>query len=554
MNDPLARHPSQENCERDNFPSPLASDNEEPTVVFDYQQNDDATIVKNADPGELDPSRFRLIPEYDREQRYVSQGVIAKGGMGSIEKVFDTLLCRLLARKTLNPNHSSHDSAKLFVTETRITCMVDHPSVTPIHDLGVDEAGNIFYTMKLISGSSLKNLIHSSQAFKESFPRFLQIFLKICDAVSYAHSKGIIHRDLKPANVMVGSHGEVYVVDWGLAINLQERTAEQIVPNGSDQAERACKDPASSSPVGTPAYMAPEQAMGFGERIDERTDVFLLGAILYEIVTRRPPFKGDGKLGDSLYLAACCDYVPPENLAPDNAIPASLCDLINKAMAKEPTARYPSVLALRADLEKIIFHGLLLPMVTYRAGEKIVNEGETGDTAYLIQKGSCAVYRTVAGRRYPIATLGPGEVFGEVALLASVVRTATVEALENVEVLEVSKQCLHEEINWGSWIGTLVQALACRFRDTSELMIGLENKLHLGNVAFKALQYLSFIGKRIDPDRLECSWARLRSLLLKDCSLTETQLITALQAESAFVLIPEQDLVQVYSPRTSINQ
>src|SRR5262249_43101312 len=185
--------------------------------------------------------------------------------------------------------------------------------------------------MKLVEGVTLHDLLHETASPRAGarLERMLGVVLKVCDAVSFAHSRGVVHRDLHPRNVMVGSHGQVYVMDWGLAVRLGERPVQTLPQGGA-----GCGS-------GTPAYMAPEQAWGRDDQIDERTDVFGIGGILYELLTLRSPFGG-ATFHDVLTLARRCEVVPPDVSAPGNGLPAQLCDITMRALAPDRHDRHPN--------------------------------------------------------------------------------------------------------------------------------------------------------------------------------------------------------------------
>src|SRR5262249_42644348 len=200
--------------------------------------------------------------------------------------------------------------------------------------------------MKLVEGVTLYDLLHEtvSPPAGARLDRMLGVVLKVCDAVSFAHSRGVVHRDLHPRNVMVGSHGQVYVMDWGLAVRLGHGPVRPL--------PRA--DAGFGS--GTPAYMAPEQAWGRDDQIDERTDVFGIGGILYELLTLRSPFSG-ATFHDVLTLARRCEVVPPDVSAPGSGLPAQLCDITMRALARDRHDRHPTVEALRDELAGVLRSG-----------------------------------------------------------------------------------------------------------------------------------------------------------------------------------------------------
>jgi serine/threonine-protein kinase len=226
-------------------------------------------------------------------------GVLGQGGMGLVLHGRDPDLGRDLAVKVLRDDHAHDpDVVRRFVEEAQIGGQLQHPGIVPVHALGRSADGRPYFTMKLVRGRTLAALLQERATPAQELPRFLGIFLQVCQTLAYAHSKGVIHRDLKPQNVMVGAFGEVQVMDWGLAKVLGAPQASRgrrppEEPASVLRTVRTEQSGASSqagSVLGTPAYMAPEQARGAVEQLDERCDVFGLGAILCEILTGQPPY------------------------------------------------------------------------------------------------------------------------------------------------------------------------------------------------------------------------------------------------------------------------
>jgi serine/threonine-protein kinase len=227
---------------------------------------------------------------------------IGVGGMGEVYRCGDDALRRDLAIKVIKAEmRGDHDAEERFLREARLTGSLQHPGVVPVHNLGKLADGRLYYTMKLVRGRTLADLLRDEPEGPEHLPRLLAVVEKLCQAMGYAHSMGVIHRDLKPSNVMVGEFGEVQVMDWGLAKELAR--AEPVTPSGAATQdvetvgrveEAACLSRAGAA-LGTPAYMPPEQAAGDWDIVDERADVFALGAILCEVLTGRPPYHGTGR-------------------------------------------------------------------------------------------------------------------------------------------------------------------------------------------------------------------------------------------------------------------
>jgi serine/threonine-protein kinase len=224
---------------------------------------------------------------------------IGVGGMGEVYRCGDDCLQRDLAIKVLRAELRGDAGAEeRFLREARLTGSLQHPGVVPIHQMGRLGDGRPCYTMKLVRGRTFADLLRDEPDGPERLPRLLAVVEKVCQAVAFAHSKGVIHRDLKPSNFMVGEFGEVQVMDWGLAKELS-RAAPGVPPGEPTEnvetvgrvEERAGLSRAGAA-LGTPAYMPPEQAAGEWDIVDERADVFALGAVLYQVLTGRPPYHG----------------------------------------------------------------------------------------------------------------------------------------------------------------------------------------------------------------------------------------------------------------------
>ena len=246
--------------------------------------------------------------------RYRLLGEIARGGMGSVHRGRDDDLGRDLALKILLERHRDRlDLVGRFVEEAQICGQLQHPGVVPVYELGTLADRRPFFAMKLVKGRTLADLLAERSAEPE-LPRFLSIFEAICQTVAYAHARGVIHRDLKPANVMVGAFGEVQVMDWGLAKVLPKDgvKTDEVEPPVNETVVATLRSTGDSdlsqagSVLGTPAYMAPEQARGETESVDRRADVFALGSILCEILTGKPAFVG-GSAREILAIASRAD-------------------------------------------------------------------------------------------------------------------------------------------------------------------------------------------------------------------------------------------------------
>ena len=295
------------------------------------------------DPAEQSPLYVDLR---SLEERYVQAELIAVGGMKRILKVLDRRSNRHVAMARLH-----EDASDLlfdpFIREARLTALLEHPNVISVHDVGVDKEEKPYFTMDLKVGDGLDVVLQKALADGGCpLSDRLEIFLKVCDAITFAHSRDVIHLDLKPANIQVGHYGEVLVCDWGLGKLIG--STDEI-----DDDELLNPDLLSGMTVygkvkGTPGYMAPEQIRG--ENRDKRTDIYALGGLLYAVLTCRPPLAGDT---DTMQQAALSgDIVPPTERG--SGVPESLSAVVMKAMALEPADRYASVSDLITEVRAFL--------------------------------------------------------------------------------------------------------------------------------------------------------------------------------------------------------
>lgn len=315
-----------------------------------------------------DPGPAELLARLGRKpafrERYELRGEIGCGGMGRVVEVFDSELRRTLAVKTLRLDKpgARDELVARFLGEAQITARLEHPGIAPVHDLGVDEDGTLYYTMRLVRGRTLEEVLAAARAGDADWSRLrvLGVILRVCEALAYAHAQGVLHRDLKPTNVMVGPGGEVTVVDWGLS-----RMLETLAHARGEEEATAGRDhgPPGETPhrtaygraVGTPVYMAPEQARGELDAIGPRSDVYAMGAMLYQFLAGAPPYADlHGKVTPEV-LRACVVAGPPtaiKELAPDE--PAELLAICTRSMARASSDRYASIEELAKDLRAFL--------------------------------------------------------------------------------------------------------------------------------------------------------------------------------------------------------
>ena len=438
---------------------------------------------------------------HDVSKRHEDKGEIARGGMGSIRKVFDTRLHRTVAMKVLFPEHRDNaQTLERFAEEAQIMGQLEHPNIVPVHDYGEDEDGVRFFTMYFVRGKTLTEILQTdtvADGSREAYFKLLNIFLRVCDAVAFAHSRGVVHRDLKPDNIMVGSYGEVYLMDWGIA-RLAARGPATLHGENDEQvrvSRQRQEDDEKGQIIGTFFYMSPEQAQAEIDKINERTDIFLLGGVLYEMLTGQPPYMGSS-IVEVVRAAQKCRIKAPHVVAPDRHIPELLSEIAMRCLSKDQAGRYQSVAELRHEVETFVKGGASFPTITFKAGEHLMKEGESGDQVFVINRGAVQVYKTWEdGRRQGLATLHPGAVVGEAAVFSSQERTASVVAVEDVVATAVTREQLDKELGLNNWMGPLVKALAERFVDNTRRLDEARAELHAARIDTWILQYLLSYGQ-----------------------------------------------------------
>ena len=347
------------------------------------------------------------LSELESAKRYEVIEEVGRGGCGVVRKATDLHLKRnVVLKEVLSDFTSNEEIVRRFIHEARITGQLEHPGIVPVHDLGVDGAGNPYFAMKEVRGETLGDriqLLHeiTDRTQKELRTRLLlNRFRSVCDTLGFAHQANVIHRDIKPANIMVGEFGETIILDWGLARQLKQSNSEipeseefdgqqtvaaskkskarqvesekhtaaaekpdgrkipkasdVVLPGSSAPALSHCDMTTQGSVMGTPAYMSPEQAQGKNEVLSQRSDVFSLGVVLYEILTGDCPFRC-ADLDTTLTRVAKCDFRPPTEL--NKRIPRPLAAICLHAMQADPAARYANAAEMGEDLERFLAGG-----------------------------------------------------------------------------------------------------------------------------------------------------------------------------------------------------
>jgi eukaryotic-like serine/threonine-protein kinase len=372
------------------------SRNFKPSITRTWRE-EQATKPTHSSPLEDQPSsknRDHVGPDTPRSSslvggfktglpRYEPTTEVGRGGCGVVTKARDLQLDRdVVIKRIIDSRAVSDEIVQRFLNEARITGQLEHPGIVPVYELGTDEAGLPFYAMKEVRGVTLAAKIAELHAMPDNGVKrllarqLLHRFLDVCQTLAFAHQACVVHRDLKPANVMVGEFGETLLLDWGIARRTQKNSRSAIdegtlvagQPNdtldGASSTEKNTDGVSASEGdawttrqgtiMGTASYMAPEQARGWNDRVNEQSDVFSLGVILYEILSGQSPFRTDS-VETTIQRVANCDYPPLRESA--KSVPRALAAICGHAMQHEPTARYTTAQQMAADLESFLAGG-----------------------------------------------------------------------------------------------------------------------------------------------------------------------------------------------------
>ncbi|MCA9618857.1 MAG: serine/threonine protein kinase [Myxococcales bacterium] len=330
---------------------PVGADVEGLFVDVSWTESPDTTILPAADAAATRRSDSLLLDVRDALEPLPNEQLeleekLGSGGMGVVWLSTQRCLGRKVAVKTLRDPSQGDDrqqrAAMQLLREARITGSLEHPNVVPVYDVRLDAEGRPRVMLKRIQGDEWLSLMHDEARVSERFGEpllewNLKVLLQVCNAVGFAHSRGILHRDLKPANVMIGEFGQVYLLDWGIAVGLRD-DLDPSIPRAAEVAPTA----------GTPTYMAPEMVEASEHGLSERTDVYLLGAILFQIVAGHAPHQAP-TLREVLE-SACRAVAMPASCPPE------LREVLARALARDPRDRYPSVEELRRDVSAAVSH------------------------------------------------------------------------------------------------------------------------------------------------------------------------------------------------------
>ncbi len=323
------------------------------------------TMDLNALLRHLEDARPSITDDINDDQfppaRYVIGPELGSGSIGQVIEARDQHLGRLVAIKILHEGEGlSRDGIARFIAEAQITAQLEHPSVVPVHEIGLMPGGMPYFSMKLVKGRSLADVInHLRIGDRESLRNYnylarLRLFQRICQGLAYAHAKGVVHRDLKPANILIGQYGEVQIMDWGLAKAMRSPMQEDEGLIVTTVRQGSGMNTYGGAIAGTPAYMSPEQARGEFQNIGPASDVFALGLLLAELMTMTRVYRGGGFAETLAQAANPATEVDIRALAPTAMFSSGLDRVVRKATHAEPSLRYRDAGEFSDDIAKLI--------------------------------------------------------------------------------------------------------------------------------------------------------------------------------------------------------
>lgn len=337
--------------------------NEELKKIHNQERVELSSLVKFLDVARVEPGKDISRQSAEQEPFSILES-IDEGAMGKILIARDNELGRTVAYKVIHPHLvENQEFLRRFYMEAQITAQLQHPNIVPVYRL-ISTNKDMGYAMKLIQGETLKDMIEEAKAQldkgempdeQHSLKALLDHFLKVCDALHYAHRKGVVHRDLKPLNIMIGPYKEVYVMDWGIA-KLVDIDADTF----TDKTERVDSEPDDKSDgtslgqlLGTPLYMSPEQANGFNDILDHRSDIYTLGVILFELVTLKRAQAGKNQQ-DTLQKVRTANLQTPVPYSNKLQVPAQLKAIIEKATQLQAEDRYMTAEEFADDIRRYV--------------------------------------------------------------------------------------------------------------------------------------------------------------------------------------------------------
>ncbi len=405
------------------------------------------------------------------EIRYQVLNELGSGATAKVGRVLDKHLNRIVAQKVFHAELTEDERLlRTFLNEARLVGYLSHPGIVPIFDLSVSAETPLNYTMPIVDGNSLGELMHADPATGNgqalAIAEALNILIKLCETLNYAHDKGVLHLDLKPDNIVVGEFGEVLIMDWGTgrlkdptkyAKHLHEATEHNVSVNFESEDDDLF--------LGTPKYMSPEQTTASRNELNYASDIFSMGIIAHQLFSGIHPFHA--KDLPSLFSAIQSEEVPRLDQT-DPTLPARLAEIVSRMLAKSTAARYASFSEVLEDLNTLRTAGAAFESRTYEQDEVIFSQGDPSEYAFTIVSGEVQVSINVEGDEKIMSTLGAGSIVGEIGVITGQARTATIKTLCATQISVLKKAQLESELEKLSpWVGQLIEGLADRFNSVN---------------------------------------------------------------------------------------
>lgn len=419
--------------------------------------------------------RKHLLKEFQRGERYRYVHDLGEGGVGLVVSCFDTYLNRVAAMKTLKSEHTKKlRPLQSMIKEARLMSYLNHPGVVSVYDAFVSVNGEFSYTMKLIEGEELESYLFRSLDDDLSLTQYLEIFVKLFETMAYVHDKGVIHLDLKPQNVMFGKYGEVLVVDWGNARLYDEDAYEAYMTSFGCEDKASDLEETEQFISGTPKYMSPEQTALSRDQLVPASDIFSVGVFLYEIISKKHPFPAE-TLEELLEQIHFLEPPPLHTLRAN--VPKRMSQICSKMMAKKVEHRYQNFHEVLKDIRELLDSGHTFETRRYESNDIIFREGDPGGYAFFVLSGYVEISTEVKGERKFLATLGEGEIIGELSIFNKQPRTATAKAVVPTVIKVLTEDSIERELEKLSpWVGQMITSLSGRFVELSRKYVELEAK------------------------------------------------------------------------------
>lgn len=428
----------------------------------------------------LSPASQELLQAYSQfEERYQTVQYIGEGGFGAVSCSFDQNLYRATALKKLHARfRDDQQHLQAILNEVRLISYLDHPGVVPIYDAFVNATGDFCYTMKLLEGENLDQVLWGLEQRGERFPlgQAIKLLTKLSETLAFVHDKGVIHLDLKPSNIMLGRYGEVCILDWGLA-HLHDATRYEEYLHAYGKKERIEKiiHDRSNRIEGTIPFMSPEQTELKRNQLTPASDIFSMGVVLYLTLSGHAPFSDENT---ERFFHDIHQIHPPSLHQIRGDVPFRLSQICHKMLEKNREQRYQSFHDILRDLEDFSYAGQVFEQRVYLPGDILIQQGDRGDQVYQILDGLVEISVEVAGQKKILATRGSGTIIGELAIFTKEPRSATVTALQHTTVKLLNEKMLMEELEkLNPWVGHMIYQLSKRFLDQNQRIVELEDQI-----------------------------------------------------------------------------